>query len=336
MNIEILNSIHGGVVLSINNYLYIKNKDYIRKIDDKHIFYWTCEKQCGAKIRTFCENNEHYIDKNFIFSENHHSHGADPISVGARKIKENIKKCARENQDKPIQIYHVAIAGTSQTINSKVSKEAARQIIKRQRRNDDVYLEPQTADMIDLPLYLCKTLSGNAFLVKKTNEVLLFTTYENCTFLQESNCWIADGTFKVCPNIFYQLYVIHGLIKRGNDTTQHIFVPLVYALMTSKTEELYVKMFKLLIEFCNDNNQKINDNPDLEIVTDFEKGAINALNDMFPLATHSACFFHLSQNIYKKLQSLGLSSRYSNDPEFNLLAKQISALAFLPANMVSI
>ena len=56
---------------------------------------------------------------------------------------------------------------------------------------------------------------------------------------------------------------------------------------------------------------------------------------VFPLATHSACFFHLSQNIFKKLQSLGLSSMYSNDPEFNLLAKQIPALAFLPANMVS-
>jgi len=55
INIEILNSIHGGVVLSINNYLYIKNKDYTRKIDDNHIFYWTCVKQCGAKIPTFCE-----------------------------------------------------------------------------------------------------------------------------------------------------------------------------------------------------------------------------------------------------------------------------------------
>jgi len=67
MNIEIFNSIHGGVVLSINNYLYIKNKDYnIRKIDNKHIFYWTCVKQCGAKIRTFCENNVHYIDKNVL------------------------------------------------------------------------------------------------------------------------------------------------------------------------------------------------------------------------------------------------------------------------------
>ncbi|CAI6345206.1 unnamed protein product [Macrosiphum euphorbiae] len=119
-------------------------------------------------------------------------------------------------------IHGGVVLRTSQTINSHVSKEAARQIIKRQRRNEDIYLEPQTADIIDLPLYLRETLSG----------------------------------------------------------------------------------------------------------------AINALNDMFPLATHSACFFHLSQNIFKKLQSLGLSSMYSNDPEFNLLAKQIPALAFLPANMI--
>jgi hypothetical protein len=43
------------------------------------------------------ENNVHHIDKNCIFSENHHFRGADPISIGARKIKENIKRNAREN-----------------------------------------------------------------------------------------------------------------------------------------------------------------------------------------------------------------------------------------------
>jgi hypothetical protein len=98
--------------------------------------------------------------------------------------------------------------------------------------------------------------------------------------------------------------------------THDIFFPLAYALMISKTEELYVKIFKLLIEFCNDDNKKNYDNPDLEIVT-----------DMFPLATHSACFFfHLSHSILKKLHSLGFSSRYSNNPKFNILSKQILAL----------
>jgi len=46
MNIEILKSYLLSFVLNINNYLYIKNKDYISKIDSEHIFYWTCVKQC--------------------------------------------------------------------------------------------------------------------------------------------------------------------------------------------------------------------------------------------------------------------------------------------------
>lgn len=33
------------------------------------------------------------------------------------------------------------------------------------------------------------------------------------------------------------LRTVEGLIKRGNDATQQIFVPLVYSLMTSKTED---------------------------------------------------------------------------------------------------
>ena len=48
-------------------------------------------------------------------------------------------------------------------------------------------------------------------------------------------------------------------------------------------------MFKLLIEFRNDN-KKIDDNPDLEIVTDFEKCTINALNDMFQIAAFGMFF----------------------------------------------
>lgn len=53
--------------------------------------------------------------------------------------------------------------------------------VKDVLRSEDAYLEPQTADMIDL---LLSTLSGNSLLVKKTYYVLLFTTNENCTLLQ--------------------------------------------------------------------------------------------------------------------------------------------------------
>lgn len=99
---NILNSIHGGVVLSINNYLYIKNKDYIRKINDKHIFYWTCVKQCSAKKVSFYENNKHYIDKNCIFSENKYT-----TLQSQERLKQLILMSVKKRLDKLLNVKDV-------------------------------------------------------------------------------------------------------------------------------------------------------------------------------------------------------------------------------------
>ncbi|XP_029341812.1 uncharacterized protein LOC115033426 [Acyrthosiphon pisum] len=144
---------------------------------------------------------------------------------------------------------------------------------------------------------------------------------------------LKDGTFKACPQIFEQMYVIHGSIKRGTD---EIFVPLVFALMNGKSEQLYNQVFFILNEFCLENNINIARTNDLEIITDFEKAAINSSTENFPQATHSTCFFHLCQSIYRKIQNIGLSTKYANDPEFNLFARHLPAMAFLPVDRVCI
>lgn len=46
-----------------------------------------------------------------------------------------------------------------------------------------------------------------------------------------------DGTFKSCPALFNQLFVIYGSVESGNNRT---VVPLVYALMTSRDEDLCI------------------------------------------------------------------------------------------------
>ena len=68
------------------------------------------------------------------------------------------------------------------------------------------------------------------------------------------------------------------------------------------------------------------------ISMDFEKGAMNAFAAYFPEAELHGCFFHLVQNVKKKVASLGLTARYrdSSDPDFALKTKMISALAFIP------
>lgn len=306
----------------------------VRKNDGKHVFYWICINKCGAKIRTVETNvKKHELDKNAMFSPDQHCHSPDPIGLEVRKIKEKIKISASSSEDKPLQIYQKSINECSTIVASHMSKDSIQQLVKRQRRNVEIYKEPTSINEITLAPSMCQTLKGELFLVKKNENLLLFTTYENCKYLSASTCWLADGTFKACPNIFEQLYVIHGSIKRGTD---EIFVPLVFALMNGKNEELYNQVFCLLNEFCSENNIQIKQNNDIEIITDFEKAAINSLNENFPSATHSTCFFHFCQSIYRKIQNIGLSTKYANNIEFNLLARHLPAMAFLPVDRVCI
>jgi len=62
MNIDILNRTHGGIIKSIKNYLFIKNKS-IRKLNT--FFYWISVNQCSIVMQKFrlCENNVHHENR---------------------------------------------------------------------------------------------------------------------------------------------------------------------------------------------------------------------------------------------------------------------------------
>jgi hypothetical protein len=70
-----------------------------------------------------------------------------------------------------------------------------------------------------------------------------------------------DGTFKVCPPNFHQVYTIHGSMF-GNSH------PLVYKIMKNKNISSYNKIFSF-INYENSINPEYN-------IFDFEKTAINA------------------------------------------------------------
>ena len=58
-------------------------------------------------------------------------------------------------------------------------------------------------------------MAGEPFLiydkgVGDQEQVFIFTSEIGLQLLREFEHWYADGTFKVCPEIFYQLYTIHG------------------------------------------------------------------------------------------------------------------------------
>jgi len=149
------------------------------------------------------------------------------------------------------------------------------------------------------------------------HRMLIFSTLKNLEDLKQSKVWLADGTFKTAPPMFKQMYTIHSI-------KDYYALPLVYILLVNKTENTY---FKMLQEVRN----LISGSIDVDIIiTDFEIAAIKAFARNFPTSLHKCCFFHMQQNIWKRVQGTGLQSLYSSDVNVELNVKMLSAIAFVP------
>ena len=69
----------------------------------------------------------------------------------------------------------------------------------------------------DIPEPLTKTHDGQSFLHYDSgvsaSRLLIFCTSPALELLNESEIWHCDGTFSVSPEVFYQLYTIHGMVE---------------------------------------------------------------------------------------------------------------------------
>ena len=124
------------------------------------------------------------------------------------------------------------------------------------------------------------------------NQVVLFYSLPTIEYLKKSDVIMMDGTFKICPPSFYQIYTIHGVIYGKS-------FPMIYIIMKNKTQSAYSLAFNFI-------NRNININPKY-ILLNFEIAAINAARETFPHSKVQGCLFHFGQSIWKNLQSLSLS-----------------------------
>ena len=97
-----------------------------------------------------------------------------------------------------------------------------------------------------------------------------------------------DGTFKVVPEIFYQLYIIHSIYR-------HHVVPVIYALLRRKNIATYKNLINEVLKFAPQWSPHT-------IMLDFEQACITAFQTSFPAVALSGCYFHLRQSIHRKIQ----------------------------------
>ena len=154
--------------------------------------------------------------------------------------------------------------------------------------------------------------------------IIIFATTANLHHLSRAKVWYGDGIFKVCPDLFYQLYTLHAEVHGQ-------IVPLVYSLLPSKSQSCYRFMWMKLNELMTQKGLV----PHVEeYKSDLEFAAINTITAVFIPESISTCFFHFAQAHWRKIQSLGLMEHYIHDQEYSMLLRSFTALTFVPNDRV--
>ena len=82
--------------------------------------------------------------------------------------------------------------------------------------------------------------------VENQERMFKFVSEIGLLFIRESEYWYADETFKVCPEIFYQLYIIPRQ-RKGQ------MFPVVFCLLPNKTQAAYRRLLQQVFDRVGDN-----------------------------------------------------------------------------------
>ena len=193
-------------------------------------------------------------------------------------------------------------------------------------------IQPLSLVELEIPMEYRSTAKGEMFLLYDSGpdpeRILIFGTCQNIEMLKCSQHWLADGTFKTAPVLFQQVYVIHALRGGPNPLLDGHLLPSLFVLLANKTQITYSRMWEQVNKLCPHAEP-------LHMLMDFEKAAINSFQQYWPNTQVKGCFFHLTQNIWRKVQGVGLQTQYTEDADLEMLIRLLPALAFAAQNEVS-
>lgn len=297
----------GSTAFIADNFVYRKQKQ-----DGKQSYFMCLEPLCtGRGVSTadgFRRTKEH-------------SHRDSKVLIQNLRF---LGDCKRRAEQEPEELRKIFDEEVLKHGNSSVEFAAVESTLYK-RRKKCMPESPSNIAELSQQLTLTtfgKTLSGAPFYTAlmqgaDDSETLVFIAPWITDVISQVKELHVDGAFRLVPSMFCQLLVMHGVIYN------HAF-PMVYAIMTKKTENAYVDLFMHIRERFPSLN------PDY-LVADFDSSLQSALATTFLVEVHGS-YFNYCQSIWKKAHSLQLASLYQSNAEVNKLIKMITAAPFLPTD----
>ena len=201
MVLEFVKSQRGKLRLKHEVYLYclLREKEGLKT--------WSCDKrQCKAIATTFEDN---------VFTTREHLHEPDMKHSEQLKVLEKMEEKAATSNEQPRKIVQDTTATNTRECAVALSKcKSLARSIQRQRGWGN---NPTTLKDVAIPSELLLTLRGESFSAYDSGSddrerFLIFSTEQNLDLLEHTPQGHADGTFKCCPALFYQLFKVHGVL----------------------------------------------------------------------------------------------------------------------------
>ncbi|CAF0881500.1 unnamed protein product [Adineta ricciae] len=326
-------------MLVIDGY-HFQLKDFNSK---KTVKFWRCaHRKCGMLLHTTLDDGFLQYSGSTIS----HSHLPDPAQSEIRNLREKMRERA-ENEVLPLQeiaeqeVRKALLTGEALAVMPRVNDIESGRHLTRARRKMTPALPQSTSftipDMYTLDYRNVErlllhdsddpkhriNLSGN---IRSAGRVLVWSSDTLLNLLFNSAKLHMDGTFSSAPPMFHQVVIIQAFLHET-------CIPVVYALLCDRKAVTYMHLLNVLSDEAKRMNKTFN--PSL-IMTDFEPGIAKAISMEFTEKTiQKGCFFHLSQNVYKHVQSLGLSALYLDDLMIRSTIRQVMALALVPEQYVA-
>ncbi|KII61714.1 hypothetical protein RF11_06670 [Thelohanellus kitauei] len=147
--------------------------------------------------------------------------------------------CVSNRHESIKNVIHDALQGCSEnTLAAFPNGPSLSHCVQRARHKQN-HAPPIPVQLqgFNIPDKYSKLLPGILFLQcdsgrDDAEHILIFGFEDNLDLLLRHRHWLADGTFKCLPAVFYQSFTLHVYIEGS-------VVPAVYALLSNKTQQTY-------------------------------------------------------------------------------------------------
>lgn len=322
---KIISGERGGLILVVDGYRYQRHRY------NQGMINWRCWRRgtCQARLRTNNFNLEvpGDVEPQYLFQEQH-DHGPDDVMVARAEARDGMKQQVLQNPTVPV--YNAAVAEVQrQPVQGGGDRppriepyQTFRTILNRTRVSQLPEIPADVADVV-IEGDWAESWLHERFLMHQDNDwgIAAFAPDANLRILQQCREVYMDGTFRCCPRPYNQFFTVLGRYRGW-------VVSLVTVLMTNRDIGSYRQVLQAIKRHVrNITHHQLRPQT---VVCDFELALINAVETELPNGTISGCYFHFTQNLWRRVQELGLSGHYRQNHHLRRCIRKVMSLGYLP------